>query len=187
MRRHNGRSHSRHGLPVRVPAILLPLLLATPPVLAVGQYSPPPGLVEELDVPPEEPLPPEPQELPVAPIGPVVTAPDAHGVVTSCEEAAFTDCFRLWRPPVPPTEKAKADARNAAAAASRQLAVGGALDALPPSALPSAAVQADQATYEALMRALKDTGLEGKILVSDPRAADAASPSQNKPQNKPVP
>lgn len=61
----------------------------------------PPGYVEEPDFPPEGPLPATPGVLAVAPIGPLVRAPDARDLLMDCIDMNFTDCFRLWRPPPP--------------------------------------------------------------------------------------
>lgn len=159
--------------PVRIPSvgtILTALLLLASP--AAAQPALPPGYVEEPDVPPEDPLPSPPAELPLAPIGPVVTAPDARDLLRECKEASFTDCFRLWQPPAPPPEPEKKEAKATPPPpppppdpnAPRQPAQGGPLSGPPPAPKP----EADRATYEALVKALKESGLEGKIVMPPP-------------------
>ncbi len=170
-----------HSPTVRLPTLIAALLLAAALPARAERALPPPGLVEELETLPEDPLPPEPEELPEAPIGPLVTAPDANGLLTECKQDYFTDCYRMWEPPAPPPEPEKAKGTGAPSApdpaAPLQPARGGPLDAPPPGPTPAQAA-ADRATYEALMQALKATGLEGKILVSDPpKAAEARPPA----------
>lgn len=159
--------NARRG-PVRFLTALLPLLFLADLAVA-AEPALPPGYVEEVETPPEDPLPPVPEEFPLAPLGPVVTAPDPHTLLKECKESTFTDCFRLWQPPPPPPEEEKKEARQTPPSPPdpkepRQPAVGGPLTGPPPAPNP----EADQATYEALVRAMKETGLDQKILVPEP-------------------
>lgn len=153
---------------MRLLHILLPALILAAAAGAAADPVLPPGYVEEPEVAPEDPLPPMPDEFPPAPVGPVMTAPDAHGLLKACKEATFTDCFRLWRPPPLPPEDETREARQAPlpfdARIPRRKPEPGPLVGTPPAPDPAA----DQATYEALVRALKETGLEGKVLIPEP-------------------
>ncbi|CAO3420323.1 hypothetical protein [Azospirillum doebereinerae] len=154
--------------------------LATPPALAQQPPSPlPPGYVEEPAEPPEDPLPPPPREFPVLPDVPLITAPDAAGLLKACKEAAFTDCFRMWQPPPPPPPLPELETGTARLspppppdpAAPREPAQGGPVK--PPPANPAkaaASAAADKATFDALAKALKDSGLDGKVLLTNPSA-----------------
>ena len=152
---------------MRLLTALVPLLLMTGGAVA-AEPALPPGYVEEVENPPEDPLPPVPEEFPLAPLGPVVTAPDPHTLLKECKEATFTDCFRLWQPPPPPPEEEKKAARQSPLPPDpnepRQPAVGGPLTGTPPAPNP----EADQATYEALIKALKETGVDKNILMPEP-------------------
>lgn len=181
--RHNGASPKRCGAAVRA---FLPILLLT---LAV------PALAQDLDPaePPEPPLPKPPPELPLAPVGPVVTAPDPHELLKACKEASFTDCFRVWQPPPPPPEPEKKEAKSppppagpADPKAPREPAQPGALTGGKP---PAPNPEADQATYEALVKAIKDAGLDGKVRLPDPPKDGSATmkldPTKQKAPAKP--
>lgn len=152
---------------MRALTVLTALLLLTSPVAAEPL---PPGYVEEPDVPPEDPLPEPPAELPLAPIGPVVTAPDARDLLKACKEVSFTDCFRLWQPPPPPPGPERKEAKAppppppADPNAPRQPARGGPLSGPPPAPNPAS----ERATYDALVKALKESGLEGTIVMPPP-------------------
>ncbi len=164
----------------------LPVLLAF--ALPAGAEPPhpglplPPGYVEEPDVPPEDPLPPPPEPLPVAPDEPVVVAPDAAELLKECKQQAFTDCFRLWQPPPPPPPPPEPEKDTATAPpppppfdpkAPREPAQGGPVPP-PPSdpAKEAAAAAADRATFDALSKALKDSGLDGKVMLTNPGGGD---------------
>ncbi|ANC91345.1 hypothetical protein A6A40_05180 [Azospirillum humicireducens] len=164
----------------------LPLLLALAQPSAAQPLRPgthlPPGYVEEPDVPPEDPLPPLPQPLPVAPDEPLVIAPDAVELLKECKQPAFTDCFRLWQPPPPPPEPEKETAGPPPPPppppridpnAPRQPAQGGPVPPPPADqAKEAAAAAADRATLDALSKALKDSGLDGKVLLTNPGDGD---------------
>ncbi len=165
-------------------ALLLLLAVASLPALA--QQPPdrplrlplPPGYVEEPDNPPEDPLPPLPRDFPIIPSDPVVTAPDAAELLKACKEPTFTDCFRLWQPPPPPPPEPEPERGTAGGPppppdpnAPREPAKGGPLPLPPPDpAKAAAAAAADKATLDALAKALKDTGLDGKVLLTNPAA-----------------
>ncbi len=139
----------------------------------------PPGFVEEPDEPPEDPLPPLPREFPIAPPDPAVAAPDAAELLKACKQPAFTDCFRLWQPPPPPPPEPEPEKETDTAQptppgppdrnAPRDPAQGGPVP--PPQADPqreAAAAAADRATFESLAKALKESGLDGKVLLTNP-------------------
>ncbi|CAO3406612.1 hypothetical protein [Azospirillum largimobile] len=167
-----------------LPALPVLVVLALPSVAAsLRPGTPlPPGFVEEPDVPPEDPLPPPPQPLPVAPDEPLVVAPDAVELLKECKQPAFTDCFRLWQPPPPPPEPEKDTAGPPPPPppppridpnAPRQPAQGGPVPPPPPDqAKEAAAAAADRATLDALSKALKDSGLDGKVLLTNPNGGD---------------
>lgn len=171
-------------------ALLATAVLACVPTSAVRS--------QEVEVPPEDPLPPPPPELAVAPVQPVVVAPDARDLLIQCADPTFTDCFRNWRPPPPPPPPppAKDGKRDTAAAPPDpntpvKPAEPGGADPAPKPPVPDAATQAakdaaDRATYEALVRAVKETGLEGKIVLPEPPKA-AASPSPSPAPPPPAP
>jgi len=172
---------------VRFLTALLPLLVLFLAVTAVAEPTLPPGYVEEPEVPPEDPLPPPPAEFPMAPLGPVVNAPDPHTLLKECKESTFTDCFRLWQPPPPPPEEEKKEARQSPSppdpSQPRQPAVGGPLTGPPPAPNP----EADQATYEALVKALKETGVDKNILMLEPPKDGSATLQIDPKQTKTAP
>ena len=147
--------------------LALLLLLSTAPAFA--QDAP--------DDSPEPPLPKPPAEMPLAPPGPVVVGPDARELlVEQCTDQDFVECFKKWRPPPPPPPPAEPEKKEAKATeppappappdpnAPRDPAVGGPLVGPPPVPNP----EADMATYEALVRAMKEAGLEGKVPMPNP-------------------
>ncbi|CAO3422598.1 hypothetical protein [Azospirillum endophyticum] len=165
----------------------MPLFLASIQPLAAEPPRPgmplPPGYVEEPEVPPEDPLPLPPKPFPLVPDEPLVVAPDAAGLLKECKQPAFTDCFRLWQPPPPPPPEPEKETAGAPAAPSpldpanpkapREPAQGGPVP--PPSPDPAkaaAAAAADRATFDALSKALKDSGLDGRVLLTDPKGGD---------------
>ncbi|WP_042704350.1 hypothetical protein [Azospirillum sp. B506] len=175
----------------------LPLLLAFAQPLAAEPLRPgtplPPGYVEEPETPPEDPLPPPPKPLSVAPDEPQVVAPDAAELLKECKQPAFTDCFRLWQPPPPPPEPEKDTAGPPPAPlppdpkAPREPAQGGPVPPPPPDpAKEAAAAAADRATFDALSKALKDSGLGGKVLLSDPKGGDPVLKLDSAPGSKPA-
>ncbi|QCG98729.1 hypothetical protein E6C67_34450 [Azospirillum sp. TSA2s] len=169
------------------PALLIPAL---PLLLAVAQSVAaepvrygmplPPGFVEEPAVPPEDPLPPPPKPLPLAPDEPLVVAPDAAELLKDCKQQAFTDCFRLWQPPPPPPPEPEKETAGTPPPppppdpkAPREPAQGGPVPPPPPDAAKeAAAAAADRATFDALSKALKDSGLDGRVLLTDPKGGD---------------
>jgi len=167
--------------PVRLSRLLPILLVAAWPAFAQDEAS---------DVPPEPPLPPTPTEMPQAPVGPVVTAPDPAALLKECKDAAFIDCFRDWKPPPPPPEEPKKDTARAGEPprppdpkAPREPAQpGGNYGGVPPAANP----EADQATYNALVKALKEAGLQGKVTLPTP-PKDGSTTLQIEPPNKKAP
>lgn len=160
-------------------------LTASGPLAAAGFG---PGF-EDIANPPEDPMPPVPQELRRAPSGPEYAAPTPQELLKDCPDKDFVVCMQKWRPPPPPppppeppqlTEEEKKaaeerqrkeeeEARRKAAAnppppgAPREPAVGGPLVGQPPPPNP----QADKATLDALSKALKDSGLADKIRLPD--------------------
>ncbi len=188
--RHNAPTATASGLFVRVRSVFWPLAVALAvPVLvidpATAQTPPngpvrlpfPPGYVEEPENPPEDPLPPLPREFDIAPVEPIYEAPDAVELLKACNQPTFTDCFRLWRPPPPPPPPpppAEPDPTLARRSppdpnAPREPAKGGPVPPPPPNpARDAAAAEADKATFDALAKALKDSGLEGKVFLTNP-------------------
>ncbi|CAO3400488.1 hypothetical protein [Azospirillum palustre] len=178
----------------------LPLLLAFVQPLAAEPLRPgmplPPGYVEEPETPPEDPLPPPPKPLSVAPDEPQVVAPDAAGLLKDCKQQTFTDCFRLWQPPPPPPPPPEPEKDTAAAPppppppdpkAPRQPAQGGPVPPPPADAAKeAAAAAADRATFDALSKALKDSGLDGKVLLTDPKGGDPLLKLDSVPSSKPA-
>lgn len=182
---------------MRARSALLPLLLALAGAHAVAQQPPggplrlplPPGYVEEPENPPEDPLPPLPREFPIIPPEPVFAAPDAAELLKACKEPTFTDCFRLWQPPPPPPPEPEPERGTAGASPSppdpnapREPAQGGPVP--PPSPDPAkaaAAAAADKATFDALAKALKDSGLDGKVLLTNPTADGPTLKLESKP------
>ena len=182
---------------MRARLAFLPLLLtlAGPPVLA--QQPPggplrlplPPGYVEEPEEPPEDPLPPPPREFSIAPTNPAVEAPDAAGLLKECKQQTFTDCFRLWQPPPPPPEpEPETDTARTTPPGPpdptlpREPAQGGPVP--PPPANPAkeaASAAADKATFDALAKALKESGLDGKVLLTNPTADGPTLKLDSKP------
>lgn len=165
---------------MRLSRLLPILLLAAWPALAQ----------EEGDVPPEPPLPPTPPEMPLAPPGPMVTAPDAAALLKECKDADFIGCFRDWKPPPPPPEEPKKESAKAGEPplppdpkAPREPAVpGGNYGGVPPAPNPAA----DQATYEALVKALKESGLDGKVMLPTP-PKDGSTTLQLEPPKQKAP
>jgi hypothetical protein len=170
---------------LRLLIALLPLGFLA--IAAAAEPALPPGYVEEPETPPEDPLPKPPEEFPPAPVGPVVTAPDAHDLLKACKELTFTDCFRLWKPPPPPPEEEKKEAKKVPLPLDpktpRKPAEGGPLTGPPPLPNP----EADQATYNALVRALKETGLEGKVLMPEPPKDGSTTLQLDPKSNKTAP
>ena len=175
----------------------LPLILAFAQTMAAEplRYGMPlpPGYVEEPAVPPEDPLPPPPKPLPLAPDEPLVVAPDAAELLKDCKQQTFTDCFRLWQPPPPPPEPEKETAGPPPPPpppdpkAPRQPAQGGPVPPPPPDpAKEAAAAAADRATFDALSKALKDSGLDGRVLLTDPKGGDPTLKLDSVPGNKPA-
>ncbi|WP_051340568.1 hypothetical protein [Azospirillum halopraeferens] len=178
------------SLRVVFPVLLVSGTLLTGAMAAFGQV--PGGFAGDPDAdlpPPEAPLPPPPPRLPVAPPTPVVLAPDARDLLGACREPTFTDCFRLWEPPPPPPPPPPpAAAAPPAPGTPRQPAEpGGLTGGTPPAPDPAA----DRATYDALVRAIRDAGLDGKILLPEPPADGNAlmklNPSASPNANKAVP
>jgi len=184
---------------VRASFALLSLLavLAAPPAWA--QQPPPsplpPGYVEEPETPPEDPLPPPPREFPVIPDVPLVTAPDAVELLKACKEPAFTDCFRMWQPPPPPPPLPELETGTARLspppppdpALPRDPALGGPVKP-PPSdpAKAAASAAADKATFDALAKALKESGLDGKVLLTNPAGGDPTLKLDSQPDKTPT-
>lgn len=191
--RHNAPTATASGLFVRVRSVSWPLAVALAvPVLvidpAAAQTPPngpirlpfPPGYVEEPENPPEDPLPPLPRELDIAPSEPIYEAPDAAELLKMCKEPTFTDCFRLWRPPPPPPPPPPEPEPDPSVARGtpppspdqktpREPAKGGPVPQPPPNpARDAAAAEADKATFDALAKALKDSGLDGKVMLINP-------------------
>ncbi|WP_434619623.1 hypothetical protein [Azospirillum sp. B2RO_4] len=152
----------------------------------------PPGYVEEPAVPPEDPLPPPPKPLPLAPDQPVVVAPDAAELLKDCKQQAFTDCFRLWQPPPPPPPEPEKETAGPPPPppdpkAPREPAQGGPVPPPPPDpAKEAAAAAADRATFDALSKALKESGLDGRVLLTDPKGGDPVLKLDSVPANQPA-
>ena len=167
-----------------IPALPLFVALVQPVAAEPVRYGMPlpPGYVEEPAVPPEDPLPPPPKPLPLAPDEPLVVAPDAAELLKDCKQQAFTDCFRLWQPPPPPPPPPEPEKETAGPPplppppdpkAPREPAQGGPVPPPPPDpAKEAAAAAADRATFDALSKALKDSGLDGRVLLTDPKGGD---------------
>ncbi|MCM8733664.1 hypothetical protein M5E06_05570 [Azospirillum sp. A1-3] len=170
-----------------LPALLIPALPLLLAFAQTGAAEPvrygmplPPGYVEEPAVPPEDPLPPPPKPLPLAPDEPLVVAPDAAELLKDCKQQAFTDCFRLWQPPPPPHPEPEKETAGTPLPppppdpkAPREPAQGGPVLPPPPDpAKEAAAAAADRATFDALSKALKDSGLDGRVLLTDPKGGD---------------
>lgn len=150
-------------VPVRALLVLFLLLVAAP------------AFADDVaDDAPEPPLPRPPAAMPLAPPGPVVLGPDPHELlVEQCKDPDFVECFKNWRPPAPPPPPPEPEKKEAKATeppappdpnAPRDPAVVGPLVGPPPTPQP----QADQATYEALVKAMREAGLEGKVGMPDP-------------------
>ncbi|HYG85816.1 MAG TPA: hypothetical protein VD978_06125 [Azospirillum sp.] len=139
--------------------VLVPLLLAVPAFAD-----------DASDDSPEPPLPKPPAEMPLAPSGPVVLGPDARELlVEQCKDPDFVACFKTWRPPEPPPEPEKKEAKTTPPpapdpGAPRDPAVGGPLVGPPPVPQP----EADQASYDALVKVMREAGLEGKVMLPSP-------------------
>ncbi|MFD1624411.1 hypothetical protein [Azospirillum griseum] len=185
-----------------VVALAVPVLALEPAVAQTPPSGPirlpfPPGYVEEPENPPEDPLPPLPRELEIAPSEPVHEAPDAAELLKACKEQTFTDCFRLWRPPPPPPppppepEPDPSVARSAPPSPSdpkapREPAKGGPVPPPPSNAArDAAAAEADKATFDALAKALKETGLDGKVLLTNPAGDGPTLQLDSKPTKAP--
>ncbi len=179
-----------------IPVLLLVLAFAQPVAAEPVHYGMPlpPGYVEEPAVPPEDPLPPPPKPLPLAPDEPLVVAPDAAELLKDCKQQAFTDCFRLWQPPPPPPPEPEKKAAGTPPPppppdpkAPREPAQGGPAPPPPPdSANEAAAAAADRATFDALSKALKDSGLDGRVLLTDPKGGDPLLKLDSVPGNQPA-
>lgn len=155
-------------------------------LLAVALCAAAPAFAQDPEVVPEDPLPPPPAQLPLAPVGPVATAPDARDLLKECGEESFTDCFRLWRPPPPPEPEPPSPPAATAGippGAPREPAVGSA--ASTPGPPPPGPTAEDQATYDALVRAVREAGLENRILLPPPPLGTDASPSATPLQKAP--
>lgn len=165
-----------------VPALAIPLLL-------------------DPEKPPEDPLPVPPPPLSVAPEGPVAKAPDARDLLTKCQkDASFTDCFHDWKPPAPPpSAPATASTGDSPGAPSPKPPEGTKGDApkpedkkpdkaepLKPVPPPQTDKAADQATYDALVKAIHENGLDGKVLLPDAPKEGSAT-MQVTPTAKPSP
>lgn len=126
------------------------------------------GVGEDEEQAPEPFLPRPPQPLAVVPLGPVVQAPDARDLLKSCTQPSFIDCFREWQPPPPPPEPEKLPPPPPSPPKPGEprgpAEPGGATGGKPPPPNP----EADLATYDALVRAIREVGLEGKVNVPTP-------------------
>ena len=74
-------------------------------------------------------------------------------------------------------------ASGSGSGAPREPAAGGL--ASTPGSAPPAATAEDQATYDALVRAMRESGLDGKILLPPPPLGGAAPPTAPPPQKAP--
>lgn len=123
---------------------------------------------EDDEAAPEPFLPRPPQPFPLVPLEPVVLAPDARDLLKACTEPSFIDCFREWEPPPPPPEPEKVPPPPPSPPKPGEprgpAEPGGATGGKPPPPQP----EADLATYEALVRAIREVGLEGKVRLPDP-------------------
>jgi periplasmic protein TonB len=140
--------------------------------------------------PPEDPLPPLPRELTVAPAGPEYAAPSPQELLKDCKSKDFVECMREWRPPPPPPppppeppkptaeeEKAKEEEAKRQAAGKPPPpppGSGGAPPdqppenaALTPGKPPPPNPAADKAQLDALAKAIRDAGLADKIKLPD--------------------
>lgn len=142
--------------------------------------------LEEPSVPPEGPPPPRAPDLGAASTDPEHLAPDPLGLLTSCDDPVFTECFKKWRPPPPPPEPEKpppVEANPETGGASAPPAPRP--EAPPPPDAPKPPEKppepgfgtgsppppnptADKATYDALVDAIRESGLEGKVLLPEP-------------------
>lgn len=160
---------------------------------------------DDIPNPPEDPMPPPPPVLKIIPSGPEYLAPSAQELMENCDSKDFVTCFKEWRPPPPPPppppeptaednakeeEKAKPEEAKPSPppgippGTPRDPAVGGPLVGPPPPSDPAA----DKATLDALAKALKETGLEGKItLPSSPEDGSVELKFDGKPAAKPAP
>ncbi|WP_431856389.1 hypothetical protein [Azospirillum sp.] len=133
-----------------------------------------PAFAQDADDSPEPPLPKAPPEMPLASAAPIVLGPDPRELlVEQCKDEDFVECFKKWRPPPPPAPPPEPEKKEAKAAeppappdpnAPREPAVGGPLVGPPPEPNPAA----DQATYDALVKAMKEAGLDGKVTLPGP-------------------
>jgi len=158
--------------------IALAVLLA----LRIAVFPP----LEEPAVPPEGQPPPRAPNLGVAAPDPKHLAPDPHGLLTSCDNPVFTECFKNWRPPPPPPEpekpppgEMKSGPEGGGASAPGPKPPAPPPDAANPPAKPPEPgfgtgsppppnPTADKATYDALVDAIRESGLEGKVLLPEP-------------------
>jgi len=144
------------------------------PVLAVP-------LILDPDPPPETPLPEPPPPLAPAPAKPKVAAPDARALLEACPSNDFVECFRDWKPPAPPPpppatasaapEKGGQPHKTNMKEAEKDKPAGDASGPKKPPPLPSPPPinqAADVATYEALLKAVQEMGLEKHIILPDP-------------------
>ncbi|WP_448204793.1 hypothetical protein [Azospirillum sp. sgz302134] len=172
-----------------LPLGLLALDASTVAAAVAEPNALPPGYVEEPEVPPEDKLPPMPEEFPPAPTTPVFTAPDARSLLAECKkDTSFTDCFRLWRPPPPPPKEEKKQAKQTPPLPldpklPRKPAEGGPLTGPPTPPNPAA----DRATYDSLVKALQETGLEGKVLMTEPPKDGTTTMQLDPKSNKTAP
>lgn len=101
---------------------------------------------------------------------PTPEGPEARDVVKGCREKLFVDCFRLWQPPEPPEPPPEPldpppppPPGNNRPPDSMESPSGGGTD-MPPL-LPPTPPNPDQATYEALMKAIDELGLKNRLLL----------------------
>lgn len=164
-------------------------------------------LLLDPEKPPEDPLPAPPPPLGVATEGPSVKAPDARNLLTKCQkDESFTECFRDWQPPPPPPPPPESPAT--ASTGDTAGPPGGPKEKPPegtkgdapkpddpkpdkaeptkPAPPPQPDKAADQATYDALVKAIHENGLDGKVLLPDP-PKEGNTTMQVTPSAKPEP
>jgi hypothetical protein len=150
-----------------------------------------PAVAVELALPPlNERLPVLPPEIRAAPEKPVVEAPDARGLLESCKEPVFTDCFRLWRPPVPDPPAPPGSAKGPGGGKGGDTPPGSAPPGgdppppPPPYVPPPPRPDLDEADYNALLKAMKEAGVDQKSVVVTP-PKDGSSVITLEPKQKP--
>lgn len=163
-------------------------------VLLAAQIAVFPPL-EEPAVPPEGPPPPHAPNLGVATVDPGARAPDARDLLIGCDDPVFTECFKKWRPPPPPPPPPVPEPPSASApptppppaadpAKSPEKPPADKPPEKPPAAdkppekpeepgfgkgsPPAPNPTADKATYDELVKAIHDMGLDGKVLLPEP-------------------